>query len=65
MRRQNITRVTNTEDAKLAHDRGHATATDEDGATRQVPWAATVIRVDGGWIAFESDDEAIDFIAQE
>ena len=34
-----------------------STATDIDDVRQQAPWAAEIAEIEGGWIAFESEDD--------
>lgn len=64
MRTAHITKATTTSEIARADERGENHATDLAGAEALAPWAAEIIEVEGGWVAFESVTDAETFSAQ-
>ena len=64
MRTMTITKAQTAEEIARAEARGEYHAADLAGAEALAPWAAEVIEIEGGWVAFESADDAETFSAQ-
>lgn len=58
MRTTHITKATTVQEIARAEARGETYAADLAGAEELVPWAAEIIEVEGGWVAFESVADA-------
>lgn len=58
MRTAHITKATTAQEIARAEARGETYAADLAGAHELAPWAAEIVEVDGGWIAFESMSDA-------
>lgn len=58
MRTTHITKAATVQEIARAEARGEEHAADKAGAEALVPWAAEIVEVDGGWIAFESVADA-------
>lgn len=64
MRTAHITKATTEQEIARAEARGENHAPDLAGAEDLAPWAAEIIEVEGGWVAFESVSDAETFAAQ-
>lgn len=64
MRTLNITKATTPAEIARAEARGEEHAADKAGAEDLAPWAAEIIEIEGGWVAFESVTDAETFAAQ-
>lgn len=58
MRTAHITKATTAQEIARAEARGETCAADLAGAEELAPWAAEIIEVEGGWVAFESVADA-------
>lgn len=58
MRTAHITKATTAQEIARAEARGETYAADLAGAADLAPWAAEIIEVEGGWMAFESVADA-------
>lgn len=58
MRTAHITKATTAQEIARAEARGETYAADLAGAEELAPWAAEIIEVEGGWMAFESVADA-------
>lgn len=58
MRKAHIQQARNIVERRRLDEQGHDNARTRAEAARIAPWAAEFVRVDDGWLAFESAEDA-------